>query len=326
MRQARLRATGKRLCRRLMRRYQSSNRRPQLWFTYHLYHKAPDWLGPGVCQALAIPYVVAEASYAPKQANGPWAEGHRATAEALSQAAAVVSLNRQDVACIRELLTPETRLISLRPFHESSEIVEAQPDSVRREIAASLAIDGSNPWLLTVAMMRPGDKMQSYRLLAWALEQLSDCRWQLIVVGDGSCRSQVEATFNRLGGRAVFAGLQSGGLLHRYYTCADFFVWPAINEAYGMAILEAQSAGLPVVAGRAGGVPDIVRDGLTGILVPQGDANLLAGAVRRLLDDRAEREQMANRARQIMAEEHQIGSASRALDDLLRQITAKHPA
>ena len=50
--------------------------RPDLWFTYHLYHKAPDWLGPVVSRALRIPYVVAEASLAGKQAGGP---GPRAT-------------------------------------------------------------------------------------------------------------------------------------------------------------------------------------------------------------------------------------------------------
>ena len=44
---------------------------PELWFTYHLYHKAPDWLGPRIAGALGIPYVVAEASFAPKQAGGP---------------------------------------------------------------------------------------------------------------------------------------------------------------------------------------------------------------------------------------------------------------
>src|ERR1700720_1430254 len=48
---------------------------PDLWFTYHLYYKAPDWIGPAVCEALDIPYVVAEASVAMKRATGPWAGG-----------------------------------------------------------------------------------------------------------------------------------------------------------------------------------------------------------------------------------------------------------
>src|SRR4051794_30868886 len=50
--------------------------RPRLWFTYHVYYKAPDWLGPFVSEALGIPYVVAEGSRAGKRADGPWALGH----------------------------------------------------------------------------------------------------------------------------------------------------------------------------------------------------------------------------------------------------------
>ena len=51
-------------------RAQSQGDRPQLWFTYHLYYKAPDWLGPLVSRSLDIPYVIAEASHAPKRAAG----------------------------------------------------------------------------------------------------------------------------------------------------------------------------------------------------------------------------------------------------------------
>ncbi|MDF2367721.1 MAG: hypothetical protein P1U71_10625, partial [Sneathiella sp.] len=48
---------------------------PKGWFTYHVYHKAPDWIGPEVCRALEIPYFVAEASHAPKRATGDWQMG-----------------------------------------------------------------------------------------------------------------------------------------------------------------------------------------------------------------------------------------------------------
>ncbi len=70
------------------------------------------------------------------------------------------------------------------------------------------------------------------------------------------------------------------------YAAADLYLWPAINEAYGMAFLEAQAAGLPVVAGRTGGVPAVVADGVTGVLTPIGDATSFADAVARLLDHR----------------------------------------
>ena len=69
------------------------------------------------------------------------------------------------------------------------------------------------------------------------------------------------------------------------YASADLYVWPAIGEAWGMALLEAQAAGLPVVVGRSGGIPDIVADGEAGILVQAGDARALALAVATLLDD-----------------------------------------
>src|SRR3546814_3315600 len=91
----RLQRVGEKLAERLIRRYQAlpARQRPQLWLTYHLYYKAPDWIGPKVARALRIPYVVAEASVAYKRAAGPWAASHRVVLDALDQAAAVVTLN-----------------------------------------------------------------------------------------------------------------------------------------------------------------------------------------------------------------------------------------
>ena len=66
--------------RRLLERWTGSSAAPRCWFTYHLYHKAPDWIGPRVSAGLGIPYVVAEASHAPKRARGAWRHGHRAVA------------------------------------------------------------------------------------------------------------------------------------------------------------------------------------------------------------------------------------------------------
>ena len=84
--------------------------------------------------------------------------------------------------------------------------------------------------------------------------------------------------------RVRFAGAVPHAELPALYAAADLYLWPAINEAYGMAFLEAQAAGLPVVAGRTGGVPAVVADGVTGLLTPIGDAAAFAAAVARLLD------------------------------------------
>src|SRR5690348_2601682 len=77
--QARLACVGGRLAARFVRRCERApHTAPELWFTYHLYHKAPDWLGPPIAEALRIPYLLAEASDAPRQALGGWALGRQA--------------------------------------------------------------------------------------------------------------------------------------------------------------------------------------------------------------------------------------------------------
>ncbi len=70
----------------LIRQYRAApcSARPEAWLTYHVYHKSPDWLGPAVSLALDIPYLVAEASHAPKQADGSWANGYVAARAAIA--------------------------------------------------------------------------------------------------------------------------------------------------------------------------------------------------------------------------------------------------
>jgi glycosyltransferase involved in cell wall biosynthesis len=316
-RHERLATLGARLAARLTERLRAAP--PDLWFTYHLYHKAPDWFGPAVAKSLGIPYVIAEASYAPKQAGGRFDLGHRAAAQAIAQADAVISLTTADTECLRPLLTSPDRLSVLRPFVEPPRPRDGIAD--RAALAHSLGLNPDAPWLLAVGMMRGGDKQRSFRILARALERLGSHDWRLLVVGDGPRRTCVEESFGALPpGRIRFLGALLPDRLAACYAAADVMVWPAINEAYGMALLEAQAAGLPVVAGRTGGVPDIVRDGVTGLLTPIGDDTAFAEAVATLLTDRTRRAAMGAAAARIAATEHSFAGASRTLDALLKQI------
>ena len=110
------------------------------------------------------------------------------------------------------------------------------------------------PRLITVAMMRRGDKLASYRLLADSLAMLSDLEWSLDIVGDGEARGEVAAALAPLGPRLRWRGALDAAGVAAALADSDLFVWPAINEAFGMALLEAQASGLPVVAGASGGV------------------------------------------------------------------------
>ena len=167
-------------------------------------------------------------------------------------------------------------------------------------------------------MMRPGAKLSSYRVLAEALSLIDACPWQLVVVGDGPARAEVAALMAPLGaGRVRYLGALAATQLPALYASADLYVWPAIHEAFGMAFLEAQAAGLPVVAGRERGVPEIVREGEAGLLAAAGDARSFASALAVLLGDPERRRAMGARARAIALAEHDMAPAAAKLDAIL---------
>ena len=263
---------------RLVAKYKARPRRarPEAWFTYHLYYKAADWIGPTVAGALDIPYFIAEASHAPKRAEGPYAFSHAAAEAAIRKADGIFCLNPIDRECLAPLVG-KRRLIDLPPFLDLEDFTKKLPDraTTRAKLARDHGLDAGEPWLLAVGMMRKGDKLASYRLLAEALQHL-DRPWQLLIVGDGEARADVQRAFKPLAGGVFLLGALPRAKLPEIAAACDLCVWPAVNEAFGMALLEAQACGLPVVAGAWGGVPAIIVDGKTGWLSKPGDAAALA--------------------------------------------------
>ena len=317
--QQRIRRRGQALAQRFVDHHRRNP--PDLWFTYHLYHKAPDWIGPAVADAFGIPYIVAEASLAPKQRSGPWAEGHRATASALARADQVISLSPGDIECVKPLLKGPNRLTTMLPFIDTLEPhrAAAMREQHRSALADRHAIDPDIPWLVTVAMMRESDKLNSYHSLGRALRHLDDLKWALLVVGDGPARAQVEAALGRHD-RVHYFGVQKPQQIYEASAAGDLFCWPAINEAYGMALLEAQAAGLPVIAGSGPGVAQIVDHGRTGLLLPTGDAKALAEATRTLLAAPERRAEMRQAALEKTTNLHDLSIAADRLDDIIHGV------
>jgi len=279
--------------------------RPDLWFTYHPYYKAPDLIGPDLARHFNIPYVTAEASYAAKRDRHDWAAMQAPVRDSIGLACVNLSFTDRDRAGL-ENAVPGGRFASLVPFIDTALYADG--------FAAAPGKD-----LMVVAMIRKGDKFASFTMLAKALALLLDLPWRLTVLGDGPARRETVALFDgippeRLDWRgelapdAVPAALGQGGL----------YVWPGCGEAYGLAYLEAQAAGLPVVAQATAGVPAVVRHGQTGLLTPDGDIAAYAAAIRDLISDDAKRTAYGRAARDFVLGERSLASASRRLANLLK--------
>ena len=294
-RQALMGAVAGRLAARLVRTLPEFD----AWFTYHLYYKAPDWIGPAVAAERGVPYYLAEASHAPKRAGGPWDTGHRAVAEAVRRAERIYCLNPNDRACLLRLVDAE-RLVTLPPFLDASRFAPASAERM----------DGT-PTLLTVAMMRPGDKLASYRLLGRALARVADLDWRLLVAGDGPARDAALAALPEA--RTTHLGAVDEADMPDVYRQADLFAWPAEREALGMAMLEASASGLAVVSAATDGVPAVVAHGETGLLTPPGDGRAFAAALRSLLTDPDRRRAMGRAGRARVLARHDIAHAARLL-------------
>lgn len=130
---------------------------------------------------------------------------------------------------------------------------------------------------------------KGHRYLFEALLRLRDRypNLYLICFGQGPEQQALQQTARRLGvaNRIQFAGFRTD--LARWVGALDLLVHPALMEGLGIALLQASAAGVPIVACRAGGIPEAVRDGVNGLLVPAADADALAHAIGRILAEPA---------------------------------------
>ena len=156
---------------------------------------------------------------------------------------------------------------------------------------------------------------------------------RLAIVGDGPERSALTALAASLaiGDRVEFTGALSPADVRDRYRAGGVFVMPAITdwkgeqEGFGMVLVEAMAFGLPVVATRSGGIPDIVRDDENGILVPERDVGALTRGITRLLDDPALRVRLAEAARDDVRHRFAPARIASAFDTVYRRAARQPP-
>ena len=120
------------------------------------------------------------------------------------------------------------------------------------------------------------------------------------MVGEGPLRPSLQASASGLKDHIQFTGRVGEQTLHALYAGSDVFLHPTRFEGSSLVTLEAMAHGLPVIATRAGGIPDKVRDGANGFLVDPGDVEALAGAILKIANQPQLRERMGREAIQLL--------------------------
>jgi L-malate glycosyltransferase len=136
-----------------------------------------------------------------------------------------------------------------------------------------------------------------------------ECR--LLVVGDGPQRTALEALADELGiaSRCEFVGAVAHADVPAWLNRFDVYAAPSRldSESFGVAVIEAGACALPVVVSDVGGLPEVVRDGETGLIVPRDDVPALQAALKRLVLDRALRERLGRGGRSHVEREYEWG-------------------
>jgi glycosyltransferase involved in cell wall biosynthesis len=160
-------------------------------------------------------------------------------------------------------------------------------------------------------------------ILIRAMARLDEGR--LLIVGRGPDEEDLKELAAELGTRRVeFAGFQSGAELERILADSQFVVLPSRwYENLPFAIMEAFASSKPVVASRIGGIPEMVDDGINGLLFPTGDVDALAASLRRMLGDRRMREEMGRRGREKAERLYEREAHYAQLDRVYRAVIAE---
>jgi glycosyltransferase involved in cell wall biosynthesis len=209
-------------------------------------------------------------------------------------------------AALRTLLRPAQGLFVLTPWWKERLLsagfrcpIHVVPNPMPPELLAESMRQGerNGAGRITILFMTRLVMGKGADIAIRAMSHLSE-DFRLVIAGDGDQRPALETLVADLGleGRVSFAGWVSGEEKNGLLRSADLFCLPTTYDAFPMALIEAMSFGLPVVGVRWGGIPDIVLDQVTGILVERADEKLIAEAIGSLADPAA-RTAMGNRGR-----------------------------
>ena len=149
---------------------------------------------------------------------------------------------------------------------------------------------------------------KGHAVLLDALEQLGDSRShvQCLMFGKGPLRDELQDAINHRGlnDQVILTGFRTD--INQLLPCIDIVVHPAFIEGLGIALLQASASGVPVIASRTGGIPEVIHHEHNGLLVEPGNVQQLTEALRRLIEDVSLRQQMGRHGRELAEQEFSI--------------------
>jgi glycosyltransferase involved in cell wall biosynthesis len=192
------------------------------------------------------------------------------------------------------------------------------------ELAARIGLTADDVLLLSAGRI---DSSKGFDVLLRALVMLrergrTDEHWRWVVIGDGPQRSALERGIAAadLQRHVVVWGRATSEDLHAWYRAATVFVHPTLYEGSSLVTLEAMGHRRPVIATRAGGLPDKVFDGVNGWLVPPGDAHALADACERAIIERGRLAEMGEESRAIVERDFTLDAVTDRLLAMYREL------
>jgi glycosyltransferase involved in cell wall biosynthesis len=151
---------------------------------------------------------------------------------------------------------------------------------------------------------------------------------RLTLVGDGPKRAEFEALAARLGvaDRVTFTGAVGQDQIRPIYRSADIFCLPSMAEGLPVVLMEAMAFEVPVIATRAFGIPELIEDGRSGLLVSPGRVDLVVDAIERLLRDPDLRQRIGQEGRRKVLAEFDVNTSARRLREILEATAAARPS
>ena len=236
----------------------------------------------------------------------------------------VVAVSAGQAAKVRAAGVPSHRLTVIRNSARLAAFAGPADPAARGKLLAHFPA-GVERVVVAAGRFSP-EKGFAVLLAATAAVTRADPAAGLIVFGEGDMRPALEAQVARLGlaGRVALPGFTPA--LDALLPAADVVALASHSEGLPNVLLEASAAGVPVVATRVGGVPEVVADGVTGLLVPPDDAPALAAALTRLLADAGLRRRLGPAGRAKMHAEFTFAGQAAAYVELLGRVTRRGTA